>query len=348
MIRYQTGDILKSDAEALVNTVNTMGVMGKGIALQMKEAFPANFKEYQTICKSGQLQPGTLLCVWDTNLIYGRKLVINFPTKTNWRLPSQLIYVEKGLIALRAILLERQVSSVALPPLGCGNGGLDWSIVKPLMVKYLHDLDIDIIIFEPSAEIKAILQKEESGKKAHLTNARAMLLYALFAFEGAGEYSTLFAANKIAYFLQRHGQNLRLEFTQNFYGPYSPNVQKVLYALNGVYLKGIEQGTAKPFEPLILDYSKFSEVNQYIETQLSATEKHRLQKLLTFLSSYTSELPLEVLSTVDFILLQQPDLSLDALRPEIRKWSKRKAEIFQWEHVAQAYEHLKAHQPSLS
>jgi O-acetyl-ADP-ribose deacetylase (regulator of RNase III) len=348
MVRYLKGDILRSDAEALVNTVNTMGVMGKGIALQMREAFPANYKRYVEACKSGHLQPGQVLSVWDTNLVYGRKLIINFPTKTSWRLPSQLSYIEQGLIALKTSLLELQVKSVALPPLGCGNGGLDWSVVKPLIVNSLKDLDIDIIIYEPNAEIKAILQKEETGKKAHLTNARAMLLYALFAFEGAGEYSTLFAANKIAYFLQRHGQDLRLEFSPHIYGPYSPNVQKVLYALNGVYLKGIEQGQANPFEPLILDYSKFAEVEQFVKTKLTEPESHRLQQLLQFLSAYTSELPLEVLSTVDFILQQQPGLPLEALMPEVEKWSKRKAKLFQAEHVSQAYNHLSVFQSSLT
>jgi O-acetyl-ADP-ribose deacetylase (regulator of RNase III) len=317
-----------------------MGVMGKGIALQMKEAFPTNYKKYVEACKAGQLQPGQLLCVWDKNLVYGRKLLINFPTKTNWRLPSKLTYIEQGLITLKRAIIEQGIKSVAIPPLGCGNGGLDWNVVKPMIVESLHDLNIDVIIFEPNATIKELLQKDQISKKAHLTNARAMLLYALFAFESAGEYSTLFAANKIAYFLQRLGQDLRLEFESHLYGPYSPNVQKVLYTMNGVYLKGLEQGKAGPFEPLKLDYAKWPEIEHFVKTQLTQEEAQRLQHLLQFLSAYTSELPLEILSTVDFILNKEPNLGYEAVMDRINAWSSRKQKLFQAEHVLDAYNHL--------
>src|SRR5690606_30643134 len=136
-IQVRKGDIMQSGAEALVNTVNTVGVMGKGIALQFKEAFPNNNKVYVETCKKNELMPGKLLAVWDENLQYGKKLIINFPTKVHWRNPSQYEYIEKGLVALRKYLQKEKVKSIAIPPLGCGNGGLDWGKVKPMIEKAL-------------------------------------------------------------------------------------------------------------------------------------------------------------------------------------------------------------------
>lgn len=125
MIEFLKGDLLKANAQALVNTVNTVGVMGKGIALQFKEAFPYNNKVYVKACKEGSLQPGKILAVWDSNLLYGRKLIINFPTKIHWRQPSKYEYLESGLVALKEVIHEEGISSIAIPPLGAGNGGLD-------------------------------------------------------------------------------------------------------------------------------------------------------------------------------------------------------------------------------
>lgn len=159
MIYYLTGDLLKADAQALVNTVNTVGVMGKGIALQFKQAFPYNNQVYVQACKEKSLMPGMMLAVWDSNLLYGRKLVINFPTKTHWRQPSKYEYIEKGLIALKELILKENISSIAIPALGAGNGGLDWQIVKPMIANALGELEIDVQIYEPNAVIKEIMQK---------------------------------------------------------------------------------------------------------------------------------------------------------------------------------------------
>jgi len=188
---------MQSGAEALVNTVNTVGVMGKGIALQFKELFPNNNKAYIDACKRKELEPGKLLAVWDENMHLGKKLIINFPTKIHWRNPSKYEYIEKGLDALRELLLSRKITSVAIPPLGSGNGGLDWQKVRPMIEESLKGLPTNILIYEPNAAIKQILQKQDAKKKVALTAPRAVLLYALFAFESMGEYSSLFAANTV-------------------------------------------------------------------------------------------------------------------------------------------------------
>lgn len=339
--------MLQSGAEALVNTVNTVGVMGKGIALQFKEAFPCNNKAYIDTCKKKELAPGKLLAVWDENLQLGRKLIINFPTKVHWRYPSKYEYIEKGLVALRVFLQKEKVKSIAIPPLGCGNGGLDWDKVKPMIEQALSGLDIEVLIYEPNATIKAVLQKQEVKKDVHLTPARAALLYALFAFESMGEYSSLFAANKLAYFLQRKGQKLNLDFKAHYYGPYALGVEKVLYHLNGTYLAGMEQGQAKPFEPLKLNYEKWEEITQYVKRELKAEDAARVKSLIQFISGFSSELSLEILATVDFILVQHPTFTIDEVMQYIATWNMRKKELFKREYVQVSYDYLKNYSSNL-
>lgn len=339
MIRFITGDLLRSDAEALVNTVNTVGVMGKGIALQFKEAFNYNNKVYVQACKGKELEPGKLIAVLDNNLIFGEKLIINFPTKVHWRNPSKMEYIADGLKALRKLIIERDIKSIAIPPLGAGNGGLNWDEVKPLIIGALEDLPIDIQIFEPNAAIKEVLQKQYAPKNKELTTARASLLYSLFAFESFGEYSSLFSANKLAYFLQRMGQNLKLQFKAHHYGPYAIGVEKVLYHLNGTFLAGLEQGQAKAFEPLKLNYEKWDQVNAYVSS-MNQADRERLHQLLLFLKNFTSELSLEILATVDFILCEHPEYSIDEVMDAIATWNIRKRELFKRDSVIRAYNHL--------
>jgi O-acetyl-ADP-ribose deacetylase (regulator of RNase III) len=150
MIRFTTGNIMESGAEALVNTVNTVGVMGKGIALQFKNAFPNNFKRYRDACKKGELETGKLLVVKDSNLLTGEKTIINFPTKRDWKNPSKNEYIALGLIALLNYLKANPLKSIAIPALGCGNGGLDWQVIKPMLTGILSELSMDIIVYEPA------------------------------------------------------------------------------------------------------------------------------------------------------------------------------------------------------
>ena len=137
MIQYIKGDLLSSDAQALVNTVNTVGVMGKGIALQFKERFPNNLNRYLSACKRNELYSGKLLVVEETTMTGEKKLIINFPTKKDWKHKSKNEYIEEGLKDLVAILRERNIQSIAIPPLGCGNDGLDWvEVRRPCLLRY--------------------------------------------------------------------------------------------------------------------------------------------------------------------------------------------------------------------
>jgi O-acetyl-ADP-ribose deacetylase (regulator of RNase III)/uncharacterized protein YwgA len=332
--------MLSSDAEALVNTVNTVGIMGKGIALQFKSRFPENYRAYKDACKKGTFKTGQVLVVRDGDLL-NKKVVINFPTKEHWKGSSKYEYISSGLISLKEAIKNNKIKSIAIPPLGCGNGGLDWEKVKTLIEAALKDVDATIYVYTPNEKIKSILQKEEAQKEVKLTPARAMLLYLLFQYESMGEQSSLFVANKLAYFIQRRGENLRLKFEAHHYGPYSVQLNHVLLHLNGVYLKGMEQNEVKPFEPFHLNYNKFSEIKDYIQKELSSEQKQRLDDVLKLLSRFESAFSLELLATVDYIIDNEKTRDLSEIIDKISHWSQRKTEIFQPEHVQIAYEHLK-------
>jgi O-acetyl-ADP-ribose deacetylase (regulator of RNase III) len=168
MIAFKKGNLLDAQVEALVNAVNTVGVMGKGIALQFKNAFPENFKAYSAAVKSGSFQVGKVLLV-PVSPFGMIRYVINFPTKEDWRYPSKITWIELGLQDLRIKIRENGIKSIAIPRLGCGYGGLDWNEVRPLIEAALNDLDADIIVYEPSTEIKELLRKEERAPAAKLT-----------------------------------------------------------------------------------------------------------------------------------------------------------------------------------
>jgi len=338
MIEYTTGNLLEADTEALVNTVNTVGVMGKGIALQFKEQFPMNFKRYADACKRKELVPGKLL-VTTEHTVQGDRTIINFPTKTEWFRKSSYSYIEDGLLALAKVIGEKGIQSIALPPLGCGHGGLDWNKVRPMIEKHLGELSARVVVYEPNEAVKAILQKE-TQRDAKLTPARAMLLHALFDFEQQGERASLFVANKLAYFLQLLGEPLRLKFVAHHYGPYSVQVENVLYQLNGAYLRGLEQKNAKPFEELQLVHARREEVERYVATELSAEQRARLALLTEFVQGFRAAYALELLASVAYIRQSASITGTDAIIDRMSEWSERKQAMADREAVRIAQEHL--------
>ena len=130
MVELVTGNLLQADVEALVNTVNTVGAMGKGIALQFKQAYPANFEAYRKAVARGDVQPGRMF-VFETGLLTNPRIIVNFPTKRHWRGGSRIEDIDAGLQDLAHVIVTRGIRSIAIPPLGCGNGGLDWGEVRP-------------------------------------------------------------------------------------------------------------------------------------------------------------------------------------------------------------------------
>lgn len=340
------GDLLQSDAEALVNTVNTVGVMGKGIALQFKNQYPYNYKLYKEACKKGELKVGEVLVVKDGDILC-KKYIINFPTKEHWRSPSEISYIQQGLEALKESIKEYNIKSLAIPPLGCGNGGLDWNMVKPMIIGALGELGIDIYVYEPNVQIKKILQSEKKTISTKLTPGKAMLLYLMFHYESVGDISSLFSANKLAYFLQESGENLKLNFQAHHYGPYAVQLNHVLYSINGIYLKGLEQNQTKAFEPLLLNYDKYQEVEAYVHTQLKQEQRDRIKSALTLIKGFESTYALELLASVDFSSKQEGVKTIEDIKDYIKKW-KRKSNLFKVEHIELAYTHLKEYQSALN
>lgn len=341
-MKYIKGNLLEAKTQALVNTVNTVGVMGKGIALQFKEAFPMNYKIYAAACKKKELQTGQLLVVKELTM-EGEKIIINFPTKTEWFLKSKYEYVEEGLKELVKVIEEYKIESIAIPPLGCGNGGLKWEKVKQLIEKYLgHLTNVNIQVFEPNEAVKEILKQQDANKEIKLTPARAMVLYSMFYYESLGENSSLFVANKLAYFLQRLGEKSlnKLKFEAHHYGPYAVQVEHLLHNVNGKYLKGLEQMNAKAFEPLELQYDKLSEISEYVRKELSSEQRTRLSNLVKLVDGFQSALSLEILATVDFVRKDKPGINQEEIINTIHNWSDRKRKLFQEKYIQIATKHL--------
>ena len=343
MIKYKEGNILEAHVDALVNTVNTVGVMGKGIALQFKNVFPENFRAYKEAVKRNQIELGKVQVV-PVTYINGVKYIINFPTKGHWKYPSKLEWIEAGLKDLALKIQSHQINSIALPPLGCGNGGLDWATVRPLIERILKDIDADVNVYEPSAAVKEALQKEEITKAAKLTPVRAMLLYLLYQYRSLGEFASEFAAEKLSYFLQRFGEKqLRLDFKKGVYGPYSGKVRHVLFALNGYYIKGYEQKDAKPFEPLELVSAKKDEVKGFIRSAISKAEQDRLNKVSSLIAGFESPYGLELLATVEFLIQENSSFNSERVLASLKDWSARKEAMFPLNHIEVAVKHLQSY-----
>lgn len=345
-MKFVTGNILDSGAEALVNTVNTVGVMGKGIALQFKMRYPLNFELYAAACKKGELQIGKMF-VTPTNSIMNPKWIINFPTKQHWMHKSQYAYIETGLDDLLLQIQKLNIRSVAIPPLGSGQGGLDWVQVRRIIEEKLGSTTIEITVFEPVTGWSGV----QGNTKTHLTKARALILALINQYRQLGFDVSLLEIQKLAYFLQRMGQDgLQLNYKQYYYGPYANNLQHLLHELEKGYLKGEKPvHDSKPSDLIYVNSSTVREVDQFIETECSDQEKNRLMKIVKIIEGFESPFGLELLSTVDWIMSRETlEITPDDIKEKIALWSKRKDEMFNLNHIHSAQQRLKLFAPDLS
>lgn len=234
--------------------------------------------------------------------------------------------LKMGLIDLVKVINQRNIKSIAIPPLGSGNGGLDWNKVKLILEKYLADVDCDIYIYEPSITIQEVLKKE----RVKLTPARAMLLSVLYELVRNGEIVSEFSSEKIAYFLQRFGAKdiFKLEFHPNFYGPYSGTVRHVLYYLNGSYIMGYSSKDKKPFEALGLIPDAEIDVIEFLDKLENENYKAIVEKTKSFLKGFYSPFGLELLSTIDFIMTEKKPKTQESIFKELENWSDRKKTLF--------------------
>ena len=333
MINYTKGNIIQADVEALVNTVNTVGVMGKGIALAFKKAFPQNFKIYRKLCDDKEFGIGDLL-ITNTGQIRP-KFIINFPTKKHWRGKSKIEFIETGMKELVKEINEKQIKSIAIPPLGCGNGGLNWDEVKTIILGELEkvDKDVEVIIYEPGFNNQEI----KSKKQISLTPARAMLLTSLKNYQVLGYSINLLVIQKIAYFLQRFGEPLNLHYEKGHFGPYSHRLQHLVKYLNGYFLDFKHEAT-KPSTPVYL--RNLDKVEAYNKEYLSSEQNNRLKEVQSLIEGFESPYGLELLATVDFILQKEEIEDTNIIIEEIGNWTKRKKKIMKPFHVKVAHQRL--------
>lgn len=341
MIVYKKSNLLESQAEALVNTVNTVGIMGKGIALQFKEHFPINYKLYQKACKEGQVKIGKMF-VTETAQFTGPKYIINFPTKENWRSFTRIEFIHEGLDDLIRVINEKNISSIAIPPLGCGNGGLDWIEVKPIIERKLMSISdaITIEVYEPGhhSYSRTTLKSEAPP----LTKARALIMALAERYHILGFDISHLELQKLAFFLQEAGQSdLNLRYTKGSYGPYASNLKHLLAHLEGYYFKGqIRFQDMKPTDALRIVEEQMPQVHRFLEEKLSNDEKNRLEKVSKFIEGFESPFGLELLSTVYWAKKELLTSDIDPILLYVQSWSSRKKELMSHHEVNIALERV--------
>ena len=305
MIEYKIGDMFAEDVEALVNSVNCVGIMGRGIALQFKRAFPENFKAYAEACRRTEVQPGRMF-VFETGELANPHYIINFPTKRHWRGKSRMEDIESGLEALASEVKERNIRSIALPPLGSDLGGLNWADVRSRIAKALQGLeDVAVIVFETgSAPVDG--RPNRSTNVPKMTTGRAALVSLMHQYLGGllDPFVTLLEAHKLMYFLQVSGEPLRLKFQKAPYGPYAENLRHVLKEINGHLISGYTDDGDSPTKQLELVPGAVEDATAFLDG-LPATKK-RLERVAQLIEGFESPFGLELLSTVHWVVNGDP------------------------------------------
>jgi O-acetyl-ADP-ribose deacetylase (regulator of RNase III) len=322
MITFTQGNLLEARAEALVNTVNTVGVMGKGIALMFKERFTENFRRYAAACKAKEIRTGKMF-VTEVCELEGPRWIVNFPTKQHWRGDSKMEWITEGLQDLRRFLLENKVKSVAIPPLGAGNGGLDWTQVRPQIEAALSGLDTEIIVFEPTPKYQNVAKR--TGVKK-LTPARALIAELVRRYWVLGMECSLLEIQKLAWFLERNIERaglapLDLRFVPHKYGPYADRLRHLLEGLDGSYLHCDKRiGDADPLDVIWFDDGCRAFVQAYITSEAKEYVP-ALEATATLIDGFESPFGMELLATVDWLLTKEGVApTVPAVRQGLRHW----------------------------
>lgn len=326
MIEYKKGDILHEDAEALVNTVNCVGIMGRGIALQFKNAFPENFKSYVAACERNEVQPGQML-IFKTGRLTNPKYIINFPTKRHWRGKSRIEDIDAGLVALAKEIRSHNIHSIAIPPLGSGLGGLDWSNVRPRIENSLRGLDnVRVVIFEPAASSDDT-RFNHSSDVPKMTAGRAALVGLINRYLGGllDPFITLLEVHKLMYFMEQSGEPLRLKFTKGPYGPYAENLRHVLKAVEGHLVSGYADGGDVPDKQLKLVPGAIDDAAAFLESNVET--RTRLDKVADLVEGFESPFGLELLATVHWIASKEGARSIEDIVKMTYAWNDRKRQF---------------------
>ena len=300
MIEFTKGDIFTVDAEALVNSVNCVGVMGRGIALQFKNMYPDNFKAYASACKREEVRPGRMF-VFETGQLTNPRFIINFPTKRHWRGKSRIDDIESGLLALVEEVKARRIISVAMPPLATDLGGLRWQDVRPLIENAMRELEnVRIIVFEPGSKPSDGRPNRSSDPPA-MTSGRAALIGLMYYYLGGlmDPFVTLLEVHKLMYFLQVSGESLKLDYTKAHYGPYAANLRHVIKDMQGHLIDGYADGGDEPTKPLTLIPGAIEDAAQFLRARPETLE--RFGRVVTLVNGFESPYGLELLATVHWV-----------------------------------------------
>nr|WP_206524436.1 macro domain-containing protein [Lujinxingia sediminis] len=322
-MEFTRGNILKADTEAVVNTVNCVGVMGRGIAAQFKRMYPENFKVYAAACKRNEVVPGHMF-VFETGLLTPPRFIINFPTKRHWRSKSRIEDIEEGLVALAAEVQKRGITSIAIPPLGCGLGGLDWQDVRPLIERAFADLsDVRVVVFEPHKEGQSA-KMATTRKAPEMTPGRAVLV-GLFERYLAGLMDpsiSLLELHKLMYFAQEAGEPLRLKYVKSHYGPYAENLRHVLAAIEGYMLTGYGDGGDEPEKALELVPGVVEQAREALKAHPDTVE--RFERVSELVTGFETTFGMELLATVHWVMTQEGISEAGALVDAVHAWNSRK------------------------
>ena len=326
MIHPSSGDILAAPVEALVNTVNCVGVMGRGIALQFKNAFPDNYKQYAQACKREEVQPGRMF-ITSTGLLQGPRYIINFPTKRHWRGKSRLEDIETGLVDLVRVIEEHGITSIAIPPLGCGLGGLAWPVVNSRINAALAPLQsVQIHLYAP-ASIDVLKPIVNASATPPMTPGRAALVGLMDRYLGGllDPFVSLLEVHKLMYFLQVANEPLRLRYTKAPYGPYAENLRHVFQAIEGHFIKGYGDGGDDPSKRLAIVAGAEEQALHFLADHPDT--QARFRRVSDLVSGFESPFGLELLATVHWLHKQEQPSSISELVQLFHAWSPRKQQF---------------------
>ena len=339
MIEVKTGDVFKDDSEALVNTVNCVGVMGRGVALQFKERFPSNFKAYKEACDQGLVSPGKMF-VYDTGSMIGPRWIINFPTKRHWRGGSRMEDISSGLDDLKRVIVDNQIRTISVPPLGCGLGGLNWNMVRTLIEGRLSDLqDVRIYLHSPGYNLDA--RSVRATKPIEMTPGRAALVILAESYlkSAIDPVLTLLKVHKLMYFLQESGEPLKLAYAKQYYGPYAENLRHFLARTEGQLLYGFQNLGDRPYQELHVVPFAYDEACEHIGKWPDTED--RIKRVLDLVEGYESDDGIELLASVHWVCSKDHASNPKDTIRLVHAWNRRK-ERFTERQISTAYNRLQS------
>lgn len=338
MIKIVTGNLLEADADAYVNTVNTVGVMGKGIALQFKRRFPDNFKAYAHACKSDSVKIGRMF-VHDRGQVSRPRFIVNFPTKNHWRGGSRLSYIQDGLVDLVAQIKNFEIRVIAIPALGCSNGGLAWTDVRQLIRDALEPIkNLDVLLYAPQFDTQPV-EIAKTHKAPRLTVNAALILKAFELYCAAGYVLGRTVAQKLGYFIQASGKDMKLAFDKRQFGPYSEGLTHYVESFEGHYIEGF--GDRSRPSRMILKLGVVEGVNTVLEEDASADDRETVEKIAELIEGFETPYGMELLASLHWLNSQEDAGELAVAKELLAHWSQRKAHIYPDHHIEIAWQHLK-------